>query len=172
MKPNRNKRWGGEIRKLKLETFPLTWITTADSVGCAVTHGVCKILAKLRFWSHHDIRIGAFVVERVEESWALLVAAWKVQGGKFEGEKFEGWNARNLLHEPDSIKTGTNGRVAADVCGCKGWIFMGVDRAAREAPISTDSTSMWANELLKSDEDLCQLSVGKFPASTYPLGVL
>lgn len=52
------------------------------------------------------------------------------------------------LHDPDSIRTGINGRVAADAFGWRG-IFIGVERAVLDAPISTDSTSMWANELLK-----------------------
>lgn len=56
----------------------------------------------------------------------------------------------NLLQDPDSMRTGTNGRDAADVFGCTG-IFIGVDRAALDAPISTDSTSMWANELLQNN---------------------
>lgn len=46
------------------------------------------------------------------------------------------------------MSTGTNGRVAADVLGCSG-IFIGVDRAARETPISTASTSICASELLQ-----------------------
>ena len=78
-------------------------------------------------------------MERVEETWTLLVAAWKVKKEKFVSfVYFEGkfisfvyfdvnfisfvvdFSNFYLLHEPDSIKTGTNGRVAADVCGCKG----------------------------------------------------
>lgn len=49
------------------------------------------------------------------------------------------------------MSTGTNGLVAADVFGCSG-IFIGVDRAARDAPISTDSASICARELLQCRE--------------------
>lgn len=46
-----------------------------------------------------------------------------------------------LLHDPDSIRTGINGRAAVVGLGCSG-MFIGVERADREAPISTDSMSM------------------------------
>lgn len=52
---------------------------------------------------------------------------------------------KHLLHEPDSIKTGTKGRELADEFGIVG-ILTGVDLA--RAPTSIDSISIWANEFL------------------------
>ena len=51
----------------------------------------------------------------------------------------------HLLHEPDSIKTGTKGRELAEEFGIVG-ILTGVDLA--RAPTSIDSISIWANEFL------------------------
>lgn len=45
------------------------------------------------------------------------------------------------------MRTGTNGRATADGFGGRG-IFIGVDLADFDAPTSTDSASMCANELL------------------------
>lgn len=47
----------------------------------------------------------------------------------------------NLLHDPDSIKTGTNGRDVVVVDDVMGGILTGVD-LTREAPTSIDSASM------------------------------
>lgn len=51
-----------------------------------------------------------------------------------------------LLQDPDSIKTGTKGRVVVEVLEIEG-ILTGVERAL--APTSIDSTSMCVNEFLQ-----------------------